>query len=173
VYGFNPWAGDWKATGDSRASAQGNGDHRSGSGGTGIYIRCAAFLLGCIRAWQRTVLSVPLSEPGVYPPPTWPLARTDGNALRVVSVAFSPDRSTLAVGDSNGSVSLWSVANPAEPTLEGPELTAGPAATYVFSLAYNPGGNVLAAADGRGLVTVWNLNVNAAIQRICTSTQGP
>jgi hypothetical protein len=67
VYGFNPWAGDWKATGDSRASAQGNGDHRSGSGGTGIYIRCAAFLLGCIRAWQRTVLSVPLSEPGVYP----------------------------------------------------------------------------------------------------------
>ena len=45
MYGFNPWAGDWKATGDSRASAQGNGDHRSGSGGTGIYIRYAGLPL--------------------------------------------------------------------------------------------------------------------------------
>jgi hypothetical protein len=31
------------------ASAQGGGDHRRGSGGTGPCIRCAAFLLGCVQ----------------------------------------------------------------------------------------------------------------------------
>ena len=71
------------------------------------------------------------------------------------SLAFSPDRHTLASGDANGTIQLWDVTDPADPRALGQPLTGSTAA--VDSVAFSPDGHSLASGDGNGTVRLWNI----------------
>ena len=77
---------------------------------------------------------------------------TDPTGHEVTSVAFSPDGTTLAVADLNGSIYLWDVATG--------KITAtltDPSSAGVISVAFSPGGTTLAAGDQNGNVYLWRL----------------
>jgi Tol biopolymer transport system component len=77
----------------------------------------------------------------------------DPTGHEVTSVAFSPDGTTLAVADLNGSTYLWDIATG--------KLTAtltDPSSAGVVSVAFNPAGTTLAAGDQNGNVYLWRLS---------------
>jgi WD40 repeat protein len=82
-------------------------------------------------------------------------------------VAFTRDGKTLAAGSQDNKVWLWNVTYPAFPSRLG-QLT-GPTG-YVYSVAFSRDGKTLAAESGDGTVQMWNLDVDVAIQRICSVT---
>ena len=84
------------------------------------------------------------------------------------SVAFSPDGKILAGSTGDGSMWLWTLADPAHPALLGQPLT-GPA-SIIGSIMFSPDGQILAADTGDGTAQMWNLNVDDAVQRICATT---
>ncbi|GAB3567628.1 hypothetical protein GCM10027445_16220 [Amycolatopsis endophytica] len=66
----------------------------------------------------------------------------------VLSVAFNPDGTTLAIGDWSGTVALWRLGTDEVTTLAGPDAP-------VQKLAFSPDGGMLAASyaerlDGTG-----------------------
>ncbi|MEV5237976.1 helix-turn-helix domain-containing protein [Streptomyces cinnamoneus] len=66
-------------------------------------------------------------------------------------VAFTPDGRLLAIGDGNGTVSLWGVRNRRlVTTLTGP-------AEAITGLAFAPDGRMLADARADGAVRLWNV----------------
>ena len=87
---------------------------------------------GTIRLWD-------VADPA-HPTPLGPSL---AGAVAVDSVAFSPDRQTLAVGLGDGTVRLWHVADPAHPTPLGQPLAGGGGA--VGSVAFSRDGRMLAA----------------------------
>ncbi|WP_189296140.1 WD40 repeat domain-containing protein [Streptomyces cinerochromogenes] len=89
---------------------------------------------------------------------------------RVISLAFSPDSGTLAVGTKVGTVGLWEVVDPGHPAALGKPLT-GPAQP-VMSVAFSPDGHTLAATTDDGVATLWDLDVESAISRICADSSG-
>ena len=92
-----------------------------------------------------------------------PLAAGAGG---VNSVAFSAAGHMLASGNSGGIVRLWDLDDPAHPrTLD--SIPTGAAA--VDWVAFSPGGHTLASGSIGGTAQMWNLNVQYAIQRICST----
>jgi len=78
---------------------------------------------------------------------------TDPTGHEVTSVAFSPDGTTLAAADLNGSTYLWDIATgKITATLTDPS-SAGP-----ISVAFSPGGTTLAVGDQNGNVYLWRLS---------------
>ena len=77
-----------------------------------------------------------------------PLGPSLAGAVAVDSVAFSPDRQTLAVGLGDGTVRLWHVADPGHPTPLGQPLAGGGGA--VGSVAFSRDGRMLAAGGFYG-----------------------
>ena len=92
-----------------------------------------------------------------------------GRRAAVFSVAFSPDRRTLATGSADG-IRLWDVADPAHPRQLGQPLDTSTA--VVASVVFSPGGHTLASGSIDGTTQLWNLNVQYAIQRICATAGG-
>ena len=85
----------------------------------------------------------------------------------VFAVAFSPDGDTLATGSGHGTIRLWNLAAPAHPVPIGQPLTGD--TSYINSVAFSPDGDTLASGSGDGTVRLWNMNVDDAIERICTT----
>ena len=88
----------------------------------------------------------------------------------VNSVAFSRDGRTLASGNteltsgnSEGTVRLWNVADPAHPSPLGQPLPSGPGlgsaagTAAVQSVAFSPIGNTLASSDNAGDLQLWDV----------------
>jgi WD40 repeat protein len=82
-------------------------------------------------------------------------------------VAFSHGGTILAAASDDGKAWLWSVADPARPSLLGQPLT-GPAPS-LGPLAFSPDGKTLAAGGTGGIVQLWTLDVDAAVARICAT----
>jgi WD40 repeat protein len=78
------------------------------------------------------------------------------DAQPVYAAAFSPDGTTLATADGDGSVRLWDVATQQE---IGTPMTAGP--QPVYAAAFGPGGGTLATVGGDGAARVWDVAVPA------------
>jgi serine/threonine protein kinase len=77
----------------------------------------------------------------------------DPTGHEVNSVAFSPDGTTLAVADLNGSTYLWDIATgKITATLTDPSITGA------ISVAFSPDGTTLAAGDQNGNVYLWHLS---------------
>ena len=89
-------------------------------------------------------------QPGPPGPAGPPLRGTTSYDL---SVAFSPDGRTLAVGSADKTIHLWDVARPAHPRL-GP--AAARAGGYVYALAFSPDGQTLAAGVTDNTVWLWH-----------------
>ncbi|WP_327351242.1 nSTAND1 domain-containing NTPase [Streptomyces sp. NBC_01304] len=84
-----------------------------------------------------------------------PLGRpTVDHTGEIHSVAFSPDRRTLATG-ADRAVRLWNVADPARPAPLGAELITGQA--NMWSLAFSPDGRVLAGGGQDHTVRLWDV----------------
>lgn len=92
-----------------------------------------------------------------------------GPAGSVSSVAFSPDGRTLAAGANDGSVWLWNTADPANPVSLSSPLTGS--VSDVSSVAFSPDGRTLAAGTIGGTIWMWNLDVDNAVQSVCTATE--
>ena len=115
---------------------------------------------GTIRLWD-------VADPAL---PQWLGQPLSAGGDRVGSVAFSPDGHTLASGSSDGAIRLWDVADPVDPRPLGQPLTSG--SIPVDSVAFSPDGHTLASGSDDGTTRLWNLNVQDAIQRICTAAGG-
>ncbi|MYR38069.1 hypothetical protein GTX14_18425 [Streptomyces sp. SID4944] len=87
-------------------------------------------------------------------------------------MAFSPDGHTLAASGQtdNGTIHLWNVTDPDQPTSIGRPLTVDTG--FVAVLAFSPNGHTLAATTDDGVATLWDLKVESAISRICAAGAG-
>jgi hypothetical protein len=87
-----------------------------------------------------------------------------GHTDSVMSVAFAPDRRTLATPSGDNTVILWDLSDPARPQRIGQPLTGHTAG--VNSVAFAPDGRTLATAGGDNTVILWDLSDAARPQRI-------
>jgi WD40 repeat protein/transcriptional regulator with XRE-family HTH domain len=96
----------------------------------------------------------------------------------VTSVAFSPDGHTLASGDSDGTIQLWDLAQPAHPRPLGQPLTSAPGAGQVGgpdsvnSVVFSPDGRTLASGDDDGAIQLWDVTDPAHPQPLGSSLTG-
>ena len=91
----------------------------------------------------------------------------DGHAGPVRSVAYSPDRHTLAAAGDDGTVELWDLSDPTAPR-RGPTLT-GHSGT-VTAVAFSPDGHTLATASTDRTAVLWDLSDPTAPRRGPTLT---
>ncbi|MGH3830975.1 MAG: WD40 repeat domain-containing protein, partial [Pseudonocardiaceae bacterium] len=78
----------------------------------------------------------------------------NGHSGIVTSVAFSPNRQTLATASLDRTVRLWNVADPTHPTPLGTPLTDHTGG--VTAVAFSPNGHTLATASLDRTVRLWN-----------------
>ncbi|MCX2732127.1 hypothetical protein OOZ19_17970 [Saccharopolyspora sp. NFXS83] len=93
-----------------------------------------------------------------------------GHSQNVKSAEFSPDGKTLATGSEDRTVRLWNVEDPEHAEPIGISLSAHRAA--VHSVAFSPNGGVVASASGDNTAYLWDLDVDRAVERICSTTRG-
>ncbi|MGH3782202.1 MAG: helix-turn-helix domain-containing protein [Pseudonocardiaceae bacterium] len=91
------------------------------------------------------------------------------HADSINAVAFSPDGHTLATASRDQTIRLWDVTDPAHPLPLGKPLTGHTG--FVDAVAFSPDGYTLASGGRDHTVRLWEMNVDQAIQRICTTTR--
>lgn len=111
-----------------------------------------------VRIWDT---SDPASARALGPPLT-----EQSNVLGEAS--WSPDGATLAAASHDSTVALWNVAGPTRPAAIGNPLTGH--TDNVYSAAFAPTGSVLASGARDQTVLLRNLDVHAAIRRLCAAT---
>jgi WD40 repeat protein/DNA-binding SARP family transcriptional activator len=89
------------------------------------------------------------------------LPHPTANEQQPVSVAWSPDGSTMATGGGQGKVILW------RPT-DGKQLATFPVDTsWILAMAFSPDGSLLAASGiGDRQVTVWDVSTRRLLGRL-------
>ncbi len=94
---------------------------------------------------------------------------TTGRSLAVIrsprpvrAISFSPDSKILAAGDDDGTVQLWNLATPDDPTLLGvlPDTGHG----HVDSLAFTSGSTTLAVSYEQHTVGLWDVPTRRAVK---------
>jgi WD40 repeat protein/type II secretory pathway predicted ATPase ExeA len=110
-----------------------------------------------VRLWNVT-------DPAQPTPLGQPLT---GHTDSVYAVAFSPDRHTLATASTDQTTRLWNLTDPTHPLQLGPLIGH---TNTVDAVAFSPDGRTLASGSADYTVRLWGMNVNQAIQRICTIT---
>jgi len=78
----------------------------------------------------------------------------------VLSVAFSPDGKVLAMGDSNGEIYLWSVANGQQ------LLNCKGHINWVVALAFSPDGRTFASGSVDSIVKLWDVGSGQCLQTL-------
>jgi hypothetical protein len=100
------------------------------------------------------------SSPAQPPIPHLIATLPDPGGDSVGPVAFSPDGTTLAVGDADGGTYLWSLATRTiTATLTDPGSNA---ASEPMSVAFSPDGTTLAVGDNDGSTYLWSLPGHAS-----------
>jgi serine/threonine protein kinase/WD40 repeat protein len=93
---------------------------------------------------------------------------TNPDSQSVVSVAYSPDGTTLATGDNNGTTYLWDVTTRhIIATLTDPD--SGSDIGKIVTIAYSPDGRTLAIAVNGGKTYLWDV----ATRRIIATLTDP
>ncbi|MDG3017158.1 WD40 repeat domain-containing protein [Speluncibacter jeojiensis] len=119
-------------TGDPSLSAQLDlVAHRLRPGDSGVYTR--------LLSTQNTPLSTPLA----------------GHKGAVYLVTYSPDDRLLASASYDGTIRLWNVADPGDPSPMGEPIRVSD--TWLTSVAFSPDGKIIAGADGDGVVRLWSI----------------
>ncbi|MEV2211069.1 AAA family ATPase [Streptomyces sp. NPDC050997] len=93
-----------------------------------------------------------------------------GHTEAVVSLTFSRDGRTLASGGNDNTVRLWDVAHPDDAAPIGQSMS--PNAKTGNFLSFSPRSQMLGVSSGADTVRLWNLDVEDAIDRICSTTRG-
>lgn len=117
---------------------------------------------GTLKVWRTdgALLNSVVIDPVAAPQPV------DGEAhSRVLDVAFSPDSQSVAVAQSNGNVTLWSVA------ADAPQQTLVAHADWVTAVAFSPNGQRLATASRDSTIKLWNLR-NGQLVKTLTGHDG-
>ncbi|NMG18472.1 NB-ARC domain-containing protein [Brasilonema bromeliae] len=78
----------------------------------------------------------------------------------ILSVAFSPEGKVLAMGDTNGDIRLYQVADGL------PLLTCKGHANWVLSLAFSPDGTILASGSSDNTVKLWSVGTGQCLQTL-------
>ncbi|MFD4634752.1 AAA family ATPase [Streptomyces sp. NPDC058284] len=115
---------------------------------------------GTVRVWD-------LSDPREAPRRA---ALLTGHTDAVVSLTYSKDGRTLATGGNDNTVRLWDVADPSDASAIGQSMS--PNAKTGSFLAFNPQSHMLGVSSGTDTVRLWNLDTDAAVNRICSTTRG-
>ncbi|MDG3005123.1 family 16 glycoside hydrolase [Paludisphaera mucosa] len=91
--------------------------------------------------------------------------RLDGHAMRVTSVAFSPDGRRLASCSFDKTLKIWDVE-----TLEC-LATLGPYDDHPIDAAFSPDGRLVASASRDNLVRVWDTRDNSLLDTLTGATR--
>ncbi len=95
-----------------------------------------------------------------------PAAVLDASSGGVYCVAFSPDGSSLASANVDGTVKLWAVTTGAriatlthtDTDLDNPAETVGGTKSWsIYSVAYSPDSSIVASGNGDGTITLWDV----------------
>ncbi|UXY28687.1 nSTAND1 domain-containing NTPase [Streptomyces sp. HUAS TT20] len=115
---------------------------------------------GTVRLWN---VAHPVRATGLGPVPS-------GHTEAVVSLTFSQDGRTLASGGNDDTVRLWNVAHPSSASPIGQSMS--PNAKTGNFLSFSPNSHMLGVSSGADTVRLWKLDVDEAIDHICSITRG-
>ncbi|MCZ4607188.1 WD40 repeat domain-containing protein, partial [Streptomyces sp. Lzd4kr] len=93
-----------------------------------------------------------------------------GHTEAVVSLTFSKGERYLASGGNDNTVRLWNVSAPSDASAIGQAMS--PNAKTGNFLSFSPTSHMLGVSSGTDTVRLWNLDVDQAISRVCSTTQG-
>ncbi|MDO0913067.1 hypothetical protein QQM39_20085 [Streptomyces sp. DT2A-34] len=113
-----------------------------------------------VRLWDVT-------DPGEATPHGDPLT---GHTEAVVSLTFSEGGRYLATGGNDNTVRLWNVTSPSDASAMGQAMS--PNAKTGNFLSFSPTSHMLGVSSGTDTIRLWNLDVDQAIRRVCSTTQG-
>ncbi len=89
----------------------------------------------------------------------FPISQTAASHAGISEIAFRPDGTTLAAGDSQGVVRLWDLTTR---KLVLSNVVSSPGGA-VNSVAFSPDGRLLAVGDSQGVVRLWDLTTRKLV----------